>query len=92
MADDVASVLITEAVNKDPSADPFLLLSLISERLIARPVKIKKPPVQKPSPDEVADALDLRHISAMGKMSGQTAHQTLLAAGLVKPPLLDLAA
>lgn len=92
VADDVASVLITEAVNKDPSADPFLLLSLISERLIARPVKIKKPPVQKPSPDEVADALDLRHIAAMGKEGRQTAHQSLLAAGLVKPPLLDLAA
>jgi hypothetical protein len=92
VADDVADVLIAEAVNKNPSADPLLLLSVISERLIARPVKIKKPSIKKPSKDDDADALDLRHIVAIGKKSGQSAHQSLMAAGLVKPPLLDFAA
>lgn len=92
VADDVADVLIAEAVNKNPSTDPLLLLSVISERLIARPVKIKKLPIEKPSKDEEADALDFRHIVAIGKKSGQSAHLSLLAAGLIKPPLLDLAA
>lgn len=92
VADDVADVLIAEAIDKNPSADPLLLLSLISERLIARPVKIKKPQIRKPSPDEAPDALDLRHIVSMGKKSGQTGYQSLLSAGLIRPPLIDLAA
>jgi hypothetical protein len=92
VAADVADVLITEAVDKNPSADPLLLLSLISERLIARPVKAQRPRTPKPSLEDVPDALDLRHIVAMGKKISQTGHQSLLAAGLVKPPLLDLAA
>ena len=92
VAADVADVLIIEAVDKNPSADPLLLLSLISERLIARPVKTRRPRTAKPSLEDVPDALDLRHIVAMGTKISQTGHQSLLAAGLVKPPLLDLAA
>jgi AAA domain len=86
VADDVADVLIAEAVDKNPSADPLILLSLISERLISRPVKVKKPRTPKPSQDEVPDALDLRHIVALGKKNGQTGYQSLLAAGLMRPP------
>ena len=92
VADDVADVLIAEAVDKNPSADPLLLLSLISERLIARPAKIKRARTKKTVLDEAPDALDLRHIVALGKKSGQTGYQSLLAAGLMRPPLLDLAA
>jgi hypothetical protein len=92
VADDVAQVLISEARVLNPSADPLLLMAAISERLVTRPVKVRKP--QVPKPPKVAEPLaqDLRHIVALGKQAGQSGYESLLTAGLVKPPLLDIAA
>lgn len=92
VADDVAHVLINEARVLNPSADPLLLMAMISERLATRPVKVRKPQLPKSSKAVAPLAQDLRHVVAMGQQAGQTGYQSLLAAGLVKPPLLDLAA
>jgi hypothetical protein len=89
VADDVAHVLIREAKALHPSADPLLLMAAISERLATRPVKSRKPSVPKP-PEPVPQ--DLRHIVTIGKQAGQSGYEALLAAGLIKPPLLDFAA
>lgn len=92
VADDVAHVLINEARVLNPSVDPLLLMAMISERLATRPVKVRKPLLPKPSKTVAPLAQDLRHVVAMGQQAGQSGYQSLLAAGLVKPPLLDLAA
>lgn len=92
VADDVAHVLINEARALNPSADPLLLMATIAERLATRPVKVRKPQPLKPSKAAAPLAQDLRHIVALGKQAGQSGYESLLAAGLVKQPLLDLAA
>lgn len=92
VADDVAQVLINEAKTLNPSADPLLLMAAISERLTARPVKTPKPRSPKPLQSATPPAQDLRQIVTRGKKAGQSGYESLLAAGLVKPPLLDFAA
>ncbi|WP_180129148.1 ATP-binding protein [Rhodoferax sp. BLA1] len=92
IADDVAHVLVSEARALNPSADPLLLMATISERLAQRPVKVRKRQSPKLSKVVAPLAQDLRHVVAIGKKAGQSGYQSLLAAGLVKPPLLDLAA
>lgn len=92
VADDVAKVLVNEARLQHPSADPLLLMAAISERLAARPAKPKKPKASKPSEPAVQPERDLRRIVALGKQAGQSGYEVLLAAGMVKPPLLDIAA
>jgi hypothetical protein len=89
VADDVAEVLIREARALNPSADPLLLMAAISERLAKRPVKARKSKVAKPAADVAPLAQDLRHIVEQGKQAGRSGYESLLAAGLVKPPLLD---
>lgn len=90
VADDIAQVLINEARAQHPSADPLLLMASISEKLSARPIKSKKPKAPKPKPADLPE-LDLRRIVGMGRETGQSGYDALLAAGLVKPPLLDFA-
>ena len=92
VADDVAQVLIREAIALNPSVDPLLLMASITERLVMRPVKLRKPPPPKPSKVSEPIAQDLRHVVALGQKAGRSGYQSLLAAGLVKPPLLDFAA
>lgn len=92
VADDVVHVLIDEVRALNPSADPLLLMAMISERLANRPVKVRKPQSPKQSKAEAPLELDLRQVVALGKKIGQSGYESLLAAGLVKPPLLDLAA
>lgn len=92
VADDVAQVLISEAIALNPSVDPLLLMTAITQRLLTRPVKVRKPASPKPSKVIEPIAQDLRHVVAMGQKAGRSGYQSLLAAGLVKPPLLDLAA
>lgn len=92
VADDVAHVLISEARALNPSADPLLLMATIAERLATRQVKVRKPQSPKLSKVVAPLAQDLRHVVAMGQQAGQSGYQSLLAVGLVKPPLLDLAA
>lgn len=92
VAEDVAEVLINEAIDINPSVDPLLLISSITERLVARPVKVSKPPSRKLLGNAEPVAQDLRHVVAVGQKAGLSGYQSLLAAGLVKPPFLDLAA
>lgn len=92
VADDIAQLLINEARTLHPSGDPLLLMAAISEKLAARPVKPRKPKASKPSEPAVQPAQDLRRIVALGKQAGHSGYEALLAAGMVKPPLLDIAA
>lgn len=92
VADDVAHVLINEARALHPSADPLLLMAAIAERLTKRPVPVRKTRPAKPLADTVLLAQDLRHVVEQGKQAGKSGYESLLAAGLVKPPLLDIAA
>lgn len=89
VADDVANVLVKEARAENPSADPLILIAVISEKLSERPVTVKKLKSAKISTIALPVAQDLRHIVANGKDSGKSGYELLLAAGLVKPPLID---
>lgn len=91
VADDIAQVLINEARAQHPSADPLLLMAAISEKLSARPIKLKKSKAPK-AVSAAQPELDLRRIVTMGRDTGLSGYDALLAAGLVKPPLLDFAA
>lgn len=92
IADDVAQVLITDAIALHPSGDPLLLMATIVEKLAAKPNKQKKPKSpKKPEPAAQPDN-DLRLIVSLGKEAGHSGYEALLAAGMVKPPLLDIAA
>lgn len=92
IADDVAQVLITDAMAQHPSGDPLLLMATIVEKLTAKPNKPRKPK----SPNKFEPAAqpdnDLRRIVALGKDAGHSGYEALLAAGIIKPPLLDIAA
>jgi len=90
VSDDVAQILISEARAQHPSADPLLLMASIVEKLSARQIKLKKIKTPKPKPAELPE-LDLRRIVAIGKQVEQSGYEALLAAGLVKPPMLDFA-
>lgn len=92
VADDIAHLLINEAKALHPSADPLLLLATIADRLTKRSVAAPKTRAAKPSVDVAPVAQDLRHVVEQGKQAGKSGYESLLAAGLVKPPLLDIAA
>ena len=92
VADDIATVLINEACAQHPSADPLLLMAAIAEKLAARPVKPKRPKPSKSLEPAAQPEHDLRRIVALGKQTGQSGYEALLAANIVKPPLLDIAA
>lgn len=91
VADDVAQVLISDARTKYPSADPLLLMAAIAEKLSSHPVKTKKQKVTKPSEAVIPPENDLRRIVSLGQQNGLTGYDALLAASMVKPPLLDIA-
>jgi len=93
VADDVAHVLVADAMALYPSADPLLLMATISERLAARPTKKARKPLSfKQSKHDESSPQDLRSIVAQGNNSGRSGYESLLVAGVVKPPLLDIAA
>lgn len=92
VAGDVAQVLIKEARTKHPSADPLLLMAAIAERLAVQPIKPKKTKSAKEAEPAMQPVHDLRRIVTLGKQAGRSGYEALLAAGMVKPPLLDIAA
>ncbi len=92
VADDVAQVLINEARTKHLSADPLLLMAAIAEKLATQPIKPKKPKSPKNADPSIQPEHDLRRIVALGKQAGRSGYEALLMAGVVKPPLLDIAA
>ena len=91
MADDVAKALLSEAVAKNPSGDPILLMQWIVGTLTASPPKVTKPKPKAPPVDQLPED-DLRRLVAAGKQDNKSAYDALLAAGVVRPPLLDFAA
>lgn len=91
VAEDVAKALVGEAVAKNPSDDPLLLMKQIVSTLTASPPQLKPPKPRAPSEDELP-ADDLRRLVAAGKQSNQPAYDALLAAGVVRSPMMDFAA
>lgn len=95
MASDLSEVLIREAIANTPSADPFQIVGWIADRLRAAPPAVKKPgPPKVRTRSEPAPVLDREDLRALARTrhEGQSAHATLLAAWIVKPPLEDIAA
>ena len=91
VVEDVAKALVDEAVAKNPSGDPLLLMKQIVSTLTASPPQLKPPKPKAPSEDELP-ADDLRRLVAAGKQSNQSAYDALLAAGVVRSPMMDFAA
>ncbi len=88
VADDVARALIKEADAEGHADDPLLLMSRITAKLSATPMKRRKP---KPVPDAPGEMPreDLRRLVAEGKSAGKTGHEALRDAGAVRSPLRD---
>lgn len=90
IAEDVAHVLVDEAVANNPTSDVLNLVADIVATLRKNPPKVKKPK-PRPVPADAWPEDDLRRIVEAGKTPRQTAHEALFAAGVVRSPL-DLAA
>lgn len=88
ISDDVVQILIKDAQVDCPSGDPLLLMAKISAVLTKDATRTKKTRRSKVSLEE-QPIDDLRRCVASGKKLGQAAYETLLAAGIVKPPMLD---
>jgi len=69
-----------------------LLMSTITDMLVAKPVKKKKSQTSKFQKPSVFSEQDLRRIVAEGQEKELSAYDSLLAARMVKPPVLDFAA
>lgn len=97
LARDIAQVLLTQAKAEYPNLSPLDLVAVIASKLRERGPEVK--PV-KPQPNRgttappvrPADPADLRTIVSTGATSGTAAYDALLAAGVIKPPLRDIAA
>lgn len=91
VAQDVARKLVEEALAKDPSGDPLMLLANLTSILTASPPKKKKPKAA-PQQSEKRPENDLRELVQAGRNSNLSAHAALLEAGVVRPPMLDFVA
>ena len=91
VAEDVAKALVDEAVAKSPSGDPLLLMEKIVSTLKASPPKVRPPKPKPPLVDELPED-DLRRLVVAGMKNQQSAYEALLAAGVVRPPMMDFAA
>lgn len=92
IAEDVANVVITETKAVNPNADVLQLLAMITDRLKRGEVKPAKVRRTKPTTIDPPLKNDLRQIVAQGKLVDLPAYNSLLEAGIVRPPLLDWAA
>ena len=92
VAEDIAQALVNDAVAKDPSGDPLLLLENVLTTLRSSPPKVSRPKVKAVSRKvEDPDDDDLRTIVKGGAERGKCAYDALKEAGVVRPPLLDFA-
>jgi hypothetical protein len=91
VAEDIARVLVAEAVANSPISDPLTVMQTITSTLKQSPPVVKPPKRKKVPVDELPDD-DLRLIVAKGKQENVAAYDALLAAGVVRPPILDFAA
>jgi hypothetical protein len=67
-------------------------MAAIAERLAVQPTKPKRTNSAKKDEPATQPEHDLRRIVTLGKQAGRSGYEALLAAGMVKPPLLDIAA
>lgn len=88
---DVAEVLVAQLVAANPSGDPLLLLQRAVEQLKAKPVRTGVPKAEIPREPELPP-MDLRRLVAEGSASNLSAYDALVAAGVVRSPLGELAA
>lgn len=91
VAEDVARQLVREALAKEPSGDPLMLMGRMAATLAASPPKLKRSKAKPSSIPELPQD-DLRRLVQAGRKNGQPAYQALLEAGVVRPPMLDFAA
>ena len=91
VAEDVARQLVREALAKEPSGDPLMLMGRMAATLAASPPKLKRSKAKPSSTPELPQD-DLRRLVQAGRRNGQSAYQALLEAGVVRPPMLDFAA
>ncbi|PWB84478.1 MAG: ATP-binding protein [Methylocystaceae bacterium] len=98
LARDLAEVLLTQARLENPGLGPLALVAAISEKLRERGAEAS-PTKQRPGRARRAtpriaplDPDDMRTIVSAASAAGATAYAALLAAGVVKPPLMDVAA
>ncbi len=91
VAEDVARQLVREALAKEPSGDPLMLMGRMAATLAASPPKLKRSKAKRSSTPELPQD-DLRRLVQAGRKNGQPAYQALLEAGVVRPPMLDFAA
>lgn len=95
ISSDIVEVLIQEALIKIPSADPLLMMLFISEKLTTVPkTKTPKSSFPKVTEDNVFQLpdMDLRKILGVAKKDGMSAYDALFEAGIIKRPILDIAA
>ncbi|KJS36238.1 MAG: transposition protein C [Rhodospirillaceae bacterium BRH_c57] len=88
LADDIARLMLAEAKAEAPNASPLDLVAGISAKLSQRgpetkPAKPRRSAKVKPA----LGASDLRAVVAAGGASGKSGYESLLEAGLIKPPL-----
>lgn len=91
VAQDVARQLVGEALAKNPSGDPLLLIGEMAATLAASPPKLKKNKVKPLSVPELP-LDDLRRLVQAGRDMGRPAYDALLEAGVIRPPMVDFAA
>lgn len=91
VAEDAAKALVDEAIARNPSGDPLVLLQKIVSALAISPSRVSSPKRSPPTADELPED-DLRRLVAAGKQRNTSPYDTLLAAGIVRPPMLDFAA
>jgi len=91
VADDVAALMIAAAKAEAPGATPLDLVGLISQRLTAGKVELwpAKPRAARSRTRPGRTPSSIETVVAAGKDAGQSGYQSLLAAGVVRPPLAD---
>jgi hypothetical protein len=97
-ADGEAAILaaLTKAKSENPGLGPADLMAMVAEMLKAPsaetpPAKSARPRKKRIPPVQPAAANDLWTIVAAGAAAGLSGYDALLAAGMIKPPLQDLA-
>ncbi|CAO3417836.1 ATP-binding protein [Azospirillum doebereinerae] len=97
LARDIAEVLLIQAKAENPGLSPLDLVATVIGKLRergpeAKPVKSRRNRETKSVVSALpADPADIRTIVSAATTDDTTAYDALLAAGVIKPPLLDVA-
>jgi hypothetical protein len=91
LADDVAEIMISEAMKEKPSANPLEIMAIIGSRIADPAPTEAKRAAPKPSL-KLVEPVGLVATVAAGNDAGKSAYQSLKDAGFIGEPLKDLAA